>query len=329
MTEPIVAFTIRAAPEVREAFAATLAGLADLRWLADLGEEEAGRAVGEARVLVSWSPARELPPERLAAAGNLQLLQVMSAGADSLPFDVLPPDLPIASNVGGYAEPMAEHVVAMILTLAKHLPRRRFELQRGEWRQQEPRSARIDGSVCAILGYGGIGRAVARRMRGFGARIHAVNTSGRTSDEVEFVGTLLDLDRVLAAADSVVVALPLTLRTRGLIGEAELARMKPDATIVNVARGAIIGEDALFARLSAEPTFGAGIDAWWDEPPRGEPFRPHHPFLDLPNVVGSPHSSAIVGGFDAEAAGHAARNVARFLRGEPVRGLVRREEYVE
>jgi phosphoglycerate dehydrogenase-like enzyme len=232
----------------------------------------------------------------------------------------------VASNVGGFSEPIAEHAMAMVLALLKRLPQRHAEMARGEF-HHFAFSRTLDGAVCGVLGYGGIGRAVAGLMRPFGARIHAVNTSGRTDDPAEFVGTLDDLPRVLEASDVLVIALPLTERTRGLIGRDELARMKPECVLINVARGAIVDQDALFARLQAFPEFSAGLDVWWDEPLQGGPFRVDHPFLELPNVVATPHNSAFVPGSLEEATGHAARNVRRYFMGEEPAGLVRREDY--
>ncbi|HZC40531.1 MAG TPA: NAD(P)-dependent oxidoreductase, partial [Streptosporangiaceae bacterium] len=178
------------------------------------------------------------------------------------------------------------------------------------------------------LGFGGIGRAAARLMRPFGARIHAVNTSGRTSEEVEFAGTLADLDRVLAAADVLLVALPLTRATRGLIGARELALMKPEAILVNVGRAAIVDERALYERLRDQPDFCAGIDTWWHEPAPGSEFSTGYPFFSLPNVIGSPHNSGVTDGALQTGARRAAENVGRFLRGEPVIGVASREDYL-
>jgi glycerate dehydrogenase len=221
---------------------------------------------------------------------------------------------------------MAEHVLAMALALAKRLPQKHADLAQGKFKQFPPTRS-LRGAVCGILGFGGIGRATARLVGPLGARIHAVNTSGRSDEPVEWVGTLGRLDEVLRAADILVVALPLTQQTRGLIGRRELELMKPDAILVNVARGAIVDEGALYEHLRSHPDFMAGIDAWWKEPLTSGEFRVDHPFFALANLLGSPHNSAIVPGILVVAARRAAENVARFLRGEPVRGIVNPEDY--
>ena len=186
----------------------------------------------------------------------------------------------------------------------------------------------LRGSVCGILGFGGIGRAVARLMQAFGVRIHAVNTSGKTDEPVEFIGSLKDVKQVLSAADIVVISLPLTKTTRGLIGKRELELMKPEAVLVNVARGAIIDERSLYEHLVSRPGFMACIDAWWVEPFSQGEFRVNHPFFTLPNFLGSPHNSAMVPGMSEEGARRAVENIKRFLKGEAVAGMIRREDYL-
>src|SRR5438552_8079410 len=185
--------------------------------------------------------------------------------------------------------------MAVTLALACRLPQRHAELARGEFGMWKP-VLTLDDAACVILGFGGIGKATAHLMRPFGARIHAVNTSGRTSEPVDFIGTLADLDQELAAADMLVIALPLTRATRGLIGARELGLMKPTAILVNVGRAAIVDERALYEHLRDQPEFCAGIDTWWREPGAGRPgsgshWSPGYPFFDLPTALGSPPHS--------------------------------------
>jgi phosphoglycerate dehydrogenase-like enzyme len=307
--------------------AEVLEGDAGVAFLRQIPESDRPALLARAEALIGWNLRRELPAGALEQAPELRFVQLLSAGADSVDFSSIPERLALAGNVGAYARPMAEHVMAMTLALAKRLPQRHAALAGGAFNQSDPLLT-LDGAVCAILGFGGIGTATATLMRAFGARIHAVNSSGRTSEPVDFIGTLGDLDQVLATADVLVFSLPLTSRTRGLIGARELSLMKPAAIMVNVARGAIVDEGALYQHLLSNPEFCGGIDAWWHEPRSGSGFRTDFPFFDLPNVLGSPHNSGIVPGVLLSAAGRAAENVRRYLRGEPVTGVMRREDYV-
>lgn len=297
----------------------------ELRSTAGADEDERRRVLHGAEVLLSWHLGRELRPGE-GPPLPARFVQLVSAGADHLPFDQLPRRALVASNVGAYAEPMAEHVLAMALALLKNLPENHAKLASGVWDQSLTRWLR--GSVCAVIGFGGIGQATARRMRALGARIHAINTTGRTEEPVEFVGTLDDLDAVLAAADVVVLSLPLTLRTTGLVSSRELAVMKDDAVLVNVGRGALVDEGALYEHLRRNPHFSAGIDTWWDEPSHDGHFEVSLPFFELPNFLGSPHNSGLAPGVLEEAIAAASANIGRFLRGEPVLGVVRPEDYV-
>jgi phosphoglycerate dehydrogenase-like enzyme len=304
-----------------------LAGDAEVVYSFELDDAGRRQALRRAEALLAWELAEEIPAGALGESPQLRFVQLLSAGVDGTDFSALPDRLMLASNAGAYAGAMAEHVLAMTLSLAKRLPQRHAALAAGQFDKWEP-SLVLDGATCAILGFGGIGAATARLMRAFGARIYTVNRTGRTSEPAEFAGTLADLDQVLAAADVLVVSLPLTLATRGLIGRRELGLMKPTAIVVNVARGAIIDQGALYEHLRAHPQFGAGIDTWWDEPAGDASFRTDYPFFELPNVIGSPHNSSIVPGTMPAAARLAAENVRRYLRGEAVMGLVRRADYV-
>ncbi len=304
-----------------------LDGSARVAFLHGRPDDEVRGVLGRADVLVGWHLGEELPAGALQDAARLRFVQLLSAGADSVDYAALPERLLLASNVGAYAQPMAEYVMAVTLALARRLPQRHAEMARGEFGMWKP-VLTLDGAVCVVLGFGGIGRATADLMRAFGARIHAVNTSGRTGEPVEFAGTLADLDQQLAAADVLVIALPLTGATRCLIGARELALMKPAAILVNVGRAAIVDERALYEHLRDHPDFCAGLDAWWHEPGPGSAFSTGYPFFDLPNLIGSPHNSGVTDGALQVGAVKAAENVRRFLRGEAVTGVIRREDYL-
>jgi phosphoglycerate dehydrogenase-like enzyme len=165
--------------------------------------DDAGRTrvLRNADALLAWNLDEEIPAGALGQAARLGFVQMISAGVDGVDFSAVPDRLTVASNAGAYAAAMSEHVLAMTLSLAKHLPQRHAALAVGRYDKWLP-SLVLNGSVCGILGFGGVGTATARLMTAFGARVHAVNRTGRTSEPVEFVGTLADLDRVLAAADA-------------------------------------------------------------------------------------------------------------------------------
>ena len=298
-----------------------------LSFLANMPSGLREQTLIEATILLSWNLPKELGPGEFSLLQNVRLIQLLSAGADQVPYAELPRDIMVASNAGAYAGPMAEHVLAMTLAMEKSLFQEHQKMARGEFNQSRL-NRRLRGSVCGILGFGGIGRAVARLMRSFGVRIHAVNTSGKTDEPVEFIGTLKDMKQVLSTADIVVISLPLTKATRGLVGKRELEGMKPDAVLINVARGAIIDERALYEHLVSHPGFMAGIDAWWIEPFTQGEFRVNYPFFTLPNFLGSPHNSAMVPGMSEEGARMAVENIKRLLKGSEVSGIIRREDYL-
>jgi phosphoglycerate dehydrogenase-like enzyme len=323
---PLVAVGFQVSPEVHGLVEDRLSPLAKVAFLKELEQARQTGLLESTEVLITWNPWRELGDAGVAAMRHLRLMQLISAGADHIRFRDLAESVVVASNPGAYAEAMAEHIVGMVLALAKRLPQHHAELARGRF-DQRTRSRALKGAVCGILGFGGIGKATAHLLRAFGAEIAAVNSTGETDEAVRFAGTLSNLDEVLRMSDVLVIALPLTRETRGLIGRRELEVMKPGAILVNAARGAIVDEEALFRHLETHPDFMAGIDAWWDEPRGKEPFRTNFPFFDLPNALGSPHNSALVPGFELTATELAVENVERYLRGETVRGVVRREDY--
>ncbi|MGO8949088.1 MAG: 2-hydroxyacid dehydrogenase [Ktedonobacterales bacterium] len=327
MEQPIVVVTTNASAEQKAQVLEILGNLASLTFLRELPPPERSHSLQRAQVLLSWNFPREVPKEDYSSLKPGTLIQLISAGADHMPFGELPPTVIIASNPGAYALPMAEHVMAMTLALAKRLLVENQKLQHGEFDQFTPNRL-LSGMTAGILGFGGIGRATARLMRAFGLRIYAINHSGASSEPTDFLGALDDLERVLRESDVVVVSLPLNRATRGLIGSEQLAWMKPDAILVNVARAAIIDEEALYQHARSHPNFRLGIDAWWTEPFLQRQFRMEYPFLELANVLGSPHNSGVVPHIAEDAGRQAAENVKRFLKGELLAGVVHPEDYL-
>src|SRR5579864_8579011 len=327
MDKQNIVVTYNASPEEKALFLEVLGSFATLTYLNEIPPAQREQSLEHANILLSWNFPREVLPQEYSRLQHVAFIQLVTAGADHMPFADLPSRLIVASNPGAYAIPMAEHVMAMTLALAKRLLVENQQLRNGEFDQFTPNRL-LAGMTAGILGFGGIGRATARLMRAFNMKIFAINTSGTSSEPTDFLGTLHDLEQVLRESDVVVISLPLTRATRGLIGKEELAWMKPDAILVNVARGAILDEEALYSHVKSHPSFLLGIDAWWTEPFLHGHFRMEYPFLELPNVLGSPHNSAVVAHVLVDAARQAAENVKHFLSGEKVIGLARREDYL-
>ena len=330
-----VLVTLAADAPTRELLDGILGDVAALTYLEDLDAGDRHAALTRADALLAWLVDEELGEadwasleERTRSDRPALLLQLFTAGVDHVPFARVPAGVVVAGNAGGWAEPMAEHVLAMVLALAKRLFVEQEELRRGAFNDTTP-CRELRGGACAVVGLGGIGREVAVLMRALGMRVLALNTSGATGEPVDFVGTLADLEPVLRDADVVVITLPLTAATRGLIGARELGWMREDAILVNVARGPIVDEEALYRHLVAHPQFSAGLDVWWDEPFADGRFRVGHPFLELPNVVGSPHNSGVVPRGLELGLGRAAENVRRYLLGEPLTGVMRPSDYLD
>jgi phosphoglycerate dehydrogenase-like enzyme len=309
----VITFNVR--PPERAVIADAAGDAARPVFLTDLDDAGRAAALRTAAAILARDTGTDL---RSGEAGQIQsarLIQFMTAGIDFVDLGALPAAIPVASNGGAYAGPMAEHGLAMILAAAKRLLIEHSALNRGEF-NQFTRNRTLAGKVCGILGFGGIGVASARLMRAMGMRIHAINRRGRSDEPTDWINTGAGLDALLAASDVLIVSTPLTNATRNLIGKRELNLMKPDAILVNLARGEVIQEAPLFEHLQSHPNFFACIDAWWVEPVRHGVFRMDHPFLSLPNVVGSPHNSASVPGMTEAALRRAMVNIKRALAGE-------------
>jgi phosphoglycerate dehydrogenase-like enzyme len=314
--------TFQTTPEQKQFLQQFFENTADIRFLDEHPEEEKNSLISSSEILLSWNPEKEGLYSPEISYGETEFIQLLSAGYDHVKRDEFPSDLIIASNQGAYASPMAEHAVAMILALSKRLMIYHQELSNGNFNQLSSVTKVIDGSVLGVIGFGSIGKATAKLLKPFGVNVMALNTSGKTEEKVEFIGTLNDLDYVLENSDFLLLSAPLNKETEGLINRQKLERMKEDAILINVARGPIINEQDLFNHLKTHPDFYAGIDAWWIEPFRYGKFEIHYPFFELPNLLGSPHNSAMVENVLLMGIEKAAANIARFIRNEPVKGLI-------
>lgn len=277
----------------------------------------------ETDILLSWNPTLELKDIEINVLQNLQFVQLLSAGYDHLNFNYFSKETIIASNQGAYAKPMAEHALAMILALAKKLTKYHNLLSKGVFDQLNSVTRYIHGSNLGIIGYGSIGKETAKLMQPFDVNVYAINTSGKTDDDVAFIGKLQDLDIVLKNSDILLISIPLNKETQALIGKRELELMKSDAILINVARGDIIIEKDLYEHLRTHPEFSAGIDAWWIEPFKYGKFEIHYPFFGLTNFIGSPHNSSVVPNSLIDGAKQAAINVKRFINKEVIKGLIK------
>jgi phosphoglycerate dehydrogenase-like enzyme len=279
-------------------------------------------------VLVSLAFTREMG----AAARRLKLLQVPGAGLDRIDRSAMPAGAWLA-NVYGHEVGIAEYVIGAMLTLTRGFGRIDAALRRGAWESQwgvgappPPPWPELAGKTLAILGYGRIGRALARRARAFDMDVCAIrrDVSQSSTDDLAFLGGPDALGEVVRRADYLAVTLSLNETTRGLLGERELAMMKPTAVLINVARAEILDEDALYRALAERRIAGAALDVWYRYPKDAGPTLPaRRPFHELANVLMTPHVSGWTEGMLAARATLIAENIRRLARGEPPLNLIR------
>ena len=291
-------------------------------------DEELIELAGDVEVIL----ATRLSPEVALAAPGLRLLQKTGAGVDDLPFDALGEGVWVANTSGSNPVPLAEGAVALVLALAKRIVQRHNGFRDG---RDGVRGVGLKGKKAGILGLGSIGVEVARRLRAFEMDLLAVKRHPDSGVEEElglqFLGGPGDLDRLLEESDFLVVTVPLTPETRGMIGERELRLMKPTSYLVNVARAAIVQEEPLYRALEEGWIAGAALDVWW-RPHWWDPLwnpeggdASEYPFWELPNVICTPHS---IGSTDARSdAGIRimAENIQRVKEGRPPVNLVDKE----
>jgi len=273
-----------------------------------------------ATVILSWGASRDQLREVVLMCPNVRWIHIMSAGLDS----VLSPELEespaiLTNGRGVFSQSLGEWVLGAILYFAKDFRRLLRSQAEGRWDPFDV--VEISGQTVGIVGYGDIGRAVAARTGAMGMRVLGLTRRGphpdHPDDLAEQIFTPADRIRMIEQCDYVVVTAPLTPDTHGLIGEAELAAMKPDAVIINIGRGPIIQEDALVRALSEKKIKGAALDVFDTEPlPEG------HPFYSLENVLLSPHSADHTSVWLDNAMEFFLENLERYRKGEPLANVV-------
>jgi phosphoglycerate dehydrogenase-like enzyme len=236
-----------------------------------------------------------LRAEQLAAAGKLKWLHSTAAGVSQLMFPELRDSGIVVTNPSGvFSIPMAEHAMGLMIALARNFPDSVRGQDRREWVQQQlwdkpQRLTELNGQILLIIGFGSIGREVARRARTFGMRIQGVTRSGRGDRTLaERVIAVQELDQLLPEADYVLISAPETFETKHMIGAAQLARMKRGARLINVGRGSLLDETALFCALESGALGGAAIDVT-----QVEPLPRESRLWQAPNLLLTPHTSAV------------------------------------
>ena len=270
--------------------------------------------LGETEVLYAWW----LPEKHFAEARRLKWLHTPFAGLDEVLHPALvESQVRVTCSRGVASAALADHALGMILGFSRGLARAIRERAPGKWDREryfreEPIPAELDGSVLGILGYGSIGREVARRGRSFGMRIHAYRRNRtREEDGVDRLFGPPDLGEFLGSVDYLVVTLPLTRATEGILDEEALARMKPGACLINIARGRLIREEALVRALESGRLGGAGLDVFSEEP-----LPESSPLYRLPNVILTPHVGGIHPHYMDRATSLFIVNLGRYLKGE-------------
>lgn len=262
----------------------------DLRFTATPGSllEEAA----DAEVLLIWQPSPGWLRASWGALPRLRWIATATAGVDWLLSPGLAAsDVAVTNSAGVFDDAMAEYALALVLSACVDLPTTIRLQGRHEWRHRE--TARLAGRRVLVLGAGGIGRATARLLSRAGADTCCVARQSRADAEFGRIAAMTELPDLLPAARFVIAALPLTNRTRGLIGHQEFALMSRDCWLVNLGRGALVDEPALISALREGMIAGAALDVFAEEP-----LPVASPLWDLPNVIVSPHMSGDAAGWD-------------------------------
>ncbi|MEM7189950.1 MAG: 2-hydroxyacid dehydrogenase [Pseudomonadota bacterium] len=274
-----------------------------------------------ADVIVGGAPPAPWPDMDLP---NLKLFQIPWAGFDFTAPERMPANVPVA-NCYEHEAPMAEYVMLAMLEWQIKLRKLDADFRREGWggypTGQGPSHGEVQGKTIGIVGWGHIAKEVATGAKAFGMRVIAVRRSDAPCPhELDWMGQTADLDRMLSESDFVLIACDMNDQTRGMIDAGRLALMKPDGVIINVSRGGIIDEDALFEALTACTIGGAVIDTWYNY---GDGTWPcNRPFQDLDNAIVTAHRSALTEAMHDRRWQFVAANAARAVAGEPIENIV-------
>ena len=282
------------------------------------------QAAADADILVSNHWRADYPP-----APKVRLVQSVATGVELIDLAALPAGLAVC-NAFGHESAIAEYVVMVMLAWRHRL----FEISsefcelaswRTSWVQGGAPHGEVRGTTLGIVGFGRVGREVARGAAPLGCRILAANRTPKELEPgVEHVFPLAEIDRMLPECDTVALCTALGPETTGLIDAHRLSLMRPSAFLINIARGQIVDEDAIYSALRDRTIGGAALDVWWQYPNTAEPTRrgSRHPFHELPNVIATPHNSGWTDGMVERRWNEIADNLNRFVRGERLINLV-------
>jgi D-3-phosphoglycerate dehydrogenase len=293
-------------------------GVADALAGLDVVVEKADRAEGDDVVAVLAAPEQEVRADVLARCPNVRLAGTCSTGYDNVDVDALSAAGVACLHVGGYCdEEVAEHAIALATGLLRGTHRLDRHVREGGWWPYPLEPRRVRGSLLGIVGVGAIGRLVADLALANGMRVQAADAVA--DDAIRALGVEpVSLDELLRTSDVVTLHAPLLETTRNLIDADALARMRPDAYLVNCARAGLIDHAALGAALEAGGIAGAALDVLPAEPP-----PPGEPALGWPNLVLQPHAAWYSPAASLAPYRRQIDDLARFLRGERPQGLIR------
>jgi len=270
-------------------------------------EAELSRRIGDADCVVNIRAHAHFTERVLDACPNLRFISVWGSGTDHVDLAACARrGIAVANTPGVNAHAVAEHTMALMLAVMRRIPQLDARMRSGEW----PRgmSAQLEGKTLGLVGLGVIGSRVAELARAFGMKLLIETARADGSRSAALGGRHASLDDLLRESDVVSLHLRLSDHTRGIIGRAQLALMKPTAYLVNTARGALVDGDALLDVLTHERIAGAALDVFDEEPlPSDDPLR------SLPNVVLTPHNAGVTPEVIAEGLRRAVENVERFL----------------